>query len=403
MRKIPIAQVAYRSEWALAKFFDALALGTIQERFELVAVCGVEKTKEEAIVKLREEIINRVRLVAKTGFRVDQRIDEIQSSLRLLDQLVSKLEYHHVNNDPSLIDQFFASDFEAVVVHSRNITHLTYIDGGIKAGKHVLCEKPLIPVLNQRGKPYHDDIAELEDIVRKAPPNCVLMDSEHYSYKQASLVFYENFPKILGGKKIKRVEGELAEIDDPGFGRTKEILSQENCTGLMGDTLCHLLAFISNLGAKPVPVQRKYGNYSGYGVDTYDVVDFEVRDCPDYFTNDAIAQFRVVKFIDLLQTPEKDEKKYIKFTLDDDTEIKLDFRDGEVTKTFNGTTQPVAFRYIPYKNEYVNILNTLYESIVNGTQPRTTFTHSLATLNAIHQAYCLPSANNIHEEVYKPK
>jgi predicted dehydrogenase len=316
------------------------------------------------------------------------------------------VDYFKVNTINSLPDRLYASGIDAVVVHSLNPTHLGYIVNAIEHGKHVLCEKPLVPVLDRFGKPSSKELDELEGIVQKKDPKVILMDAEHYSHKKPAIIFYENFWEIVGTSKIRRVEGEIKETDDPHFWRTKEILSGNNQTGILGDTMCHLLAFISNLGGRAIPQKRRYDLFEDdqvqYHTDTYDEVDFSIENVNgDYFTKDASASFVVCKFMDRFQQPQTKESKFIKFILNDNSEVVINFAEGSIKKVKDGQEKSYSFRYPLSGNEYVNILHCFYEGICNEVSPITGFGNSIRTLRSILSSYQLPNGDNARVKVYK--
>jgi predicted dehydrogenase len=396
-KKIRLVQVAYKSEWALAKFFQALQDEEIAKKFELIAICGRESTKEKTINSLELAIKERVTMISKEKFRSINREKEIDSAVGLMKQLAKdQIQYYPVNGNQTLPHEIYKNNFDALVIHSKNITHLGYIFDGIKHGKHILCEKPLVTVLDARGRPKIKDLEELTDITNNIK-ELTLMDAEHYSYKQASLIFYENIQELLGGSKIKKIEGCIKERDDPDFGRTKDVLQAQNETGLLTDTCVHLLAFISNLNGKPMPTGIKYGIYPKYDVETYIETDYKIEGDSPYFTKDATANLTVGKFIDKFKIPEIDESKFIKFTLEDESQIIINFREGSVKK--NGVEYD--FRYSISNNEYVNILNHFNTAIRNNQKPLTDFKKSINTLQSIYDTHKSFLLNTPPSEIYK--
>jgi predicted dehydrogenase len=405
-RIIKLAQIAYMSEWALAKFFESLKSDGIPDRFRLGAVCGQEPNRENAIDNLRKGIETRLNSLAKSGFRQGNRRYEIVNCVGLIDYLRERsIKYFRVNGNDSLPPQIYKLGIDAVVIHSLNTSHLGYITDAHAHGIHVLCEKPLVPVLVRGNRPYDGDLARLEDLASKTPEGLVMMDAEHYSYKLPSLVFYENLEEILKGRRIVNVEGEIKETDNPYLPRTQDILSLKNCTGILGDTMCHLLAFISNLGGKAKPIKRVYDEFKDkkvqYHTDTYDHVDFEIEDLgTGYFAKDAKASFKVGKFADRFAEPAKKESKFIRFVLEDESEIILDFKAGAIRSRRGCEEMDYSFRYQIDRNEYVNILHAFYASIINKTQPRTSFRRSALTLRAILESYRLPEDVNVCGGIY---
>lgn len=393
---LKMMQVAYSAEWALSKYFGAVVDEGIMKRFLLTSISGRENAIDEAIARLASEIYKRNIDVASAGG--EKRNVEVQN--RNAQILIGKLQnlevpYFKINGTCTLPDEAYDLA-DVVVIHSKNTTHVDYIREAIQRGKHVLCEKPIVATLDASGNPIDSQFKELEQILAAHKDSkLVLMDAEHYSYKTASLTFYEKIDQILHGRKIVEIYGEILEKDDPFHKRTKMILNPENGTGLMGDTMCHLLAFISNLGGTSTPESREYSKFSGkndqgdsvdYKVDTYNDVNFRVEGC-HYIRDGAKAEFKVGKFIGLMKDEKKAESKYIEFKLDDNSTVRLDFRNGSVVEK-NGSSEKKFFPlYSVNSNEYVNILHHFYHAIKHGTQPLTAMQNSMRTMDAIIRAY----------------
>lgn len=377
-------QIACDSEWAIKRFFGAIRDKRLQKLFQLVAVCGIQKDAKEAIESLEKGIIG------------NGSPEEMKENARFLRQklLSEEFLYFHVNGDCSLPEELYEKGPEIVVIHSKNTTHLGYITDGIKHKKNVLCEKPLVPVLDENGNPTEKYLKELEKIVETTNGGLVLMDAEHYSQKKASIIFYENLEDILKDennktRKIKSIEGSLIEIDNPYKWRTLAVLSIENQTGLLGDTMVHMLSFISNLRGRAIPVYREYDKFEDkkvkYDVDTYNQVEYKIENAGrNFFTEEAKASLTVAKFADKAG---KEDKKEIKFVLDDNSKIVLDFKTGSVTKTKNSKTKSYSEKSIISSNEYINVLNHFYNSLSTGQKPLTSFDNSLLTLRAIYNTY----------------
>jgi predicted dehydrogenase len=434
-QKIAMSQVAFKSEWALAKFFKAYFDNEeIKEKFDLKYILGREKSKPEAISALICGLRARVKILEKNPeWRNEQRLAEMNSILDIIEGLQSgSIDYFSVHGT-HLVPPEVYDNVELSIIHSQNKTHLEYILDGLNNHKSILCEKPLVPTVMADGRADKEGIQRLEEIIETAPKDLTLMDAEHYSYKPGSLRFYQNLTEILTDDngnplKIKKIEGECKEIDDPTHNRTKSILDfKTSGTGLMGDTMCHLLAFISNLGGKAIPEFREYDMYHDtkngfqYNADTYNHVDFKVQNrengindsvtipAREYFTEDCTASFEVAKFINLMkiageETEEKPkESKFIRFTLEDDSQVTINFRNGVVNRKYSpGVSR--EYRKEDEKissNEYVNILNHIHDSIRQGKKPITDFRNSAVTLRSIMESYALPEEVNKKVEIYQ--
>jgi predicted dehydrogenase len=413
LNKIKLVQIAYKSEWALARFFEALKNPDISSKFFLETICGREASDTDAVDALTKRITEIKKAIEAKEWRAEQRNKEMENANYLISLLASKkIKYCQVRKDTRLPQAVYDHDFgKALVVHSLNITHTNYIRDGLLHKANILCEKPLTTVVDIEGNPDDSSIRSLETIVRNLKGDLVLMDAEHYSYKKPSLIFYEKLEQLLADKngnirKIKKVEGEIMEIDKPDWKRTREILSFErNQTGLLGDTMCHLLAFISNLGGRAIPEERTFDCYPGFDADTLNNVKYKIINSDllkNYFAQNATADLRVAKFIDKIKGTKKDvkESKFIKFILEDNSSITLDFKQGTLTKDGKDCSY---FRYAVSGNEYVNILNIFHEAIEDKRKPLTDYRSSMDTLQSTFETYALPEEKNRRIRVYKTK
>ena len=384
---IPTIQIAYNPEWAIKKFFGAIRDKEINRKFQLFAVCGVEKNSKKAMENLERGIINNGNSEV-----------EKENAKSLKQNLESgEIRYYQVNGKCSLPTELHQSKAQVVIIHSKNTTHLNYIRDAVLNGKHVLCEKPLVPVLDKEGKATDKYLRQLELIVESVGES-ILMDAEHYSNKKASIIFYQNLKEILKQRKIRLVQGELLEVDNPYKWRTLDVLSRENQTGLLGDTMVHLLSFISNLQGRAIPIRREFSCFKDdkveYGVDTYNEVQYKIENTGKaVFTKDAQAHLKVGKFINLAG---REESKKITFFLDDNSEIGLDLKAETVVRKKDGEAKDYQQKSPISSNEYINLLNQLNFSIFNHSPPLTHFKNSILTLRAIYESYKIGEKTKVY-------
>lgn len=395
-RRLKIGQIACSSEWALTKFFESLRTEEINEKYSLEFIAGIEPTEREAVRTLLEGMAQKFQLMENNpNFRGGQFLKIINNSTNLLTRLNNgEIAYIHVNGDNSLPEELHEG-LDAIVIHSSNLSHLGYVEDAAKHGTHVICEKPLVPVLDSKGNSDWSYFNRLKKVTNEADVH--LINAEHYSVKPSSCYFYNQFKKLVGGRKIVGIEGALLELDDPKLPRTKDILSLRNQTGLMGDTMCHLAAFVSNLGGVLIPVDREFAKYSEFDVDTYNNVKYEIEDTAGNFGSGARAKFVIGKFIDKFVDPMDEESKYMNFELDDCSNIRIDFRSGE----FRVDDFVLANGANPFhSNEYVNLLNSFYSKVHGEDVLMTSFESSLNTIESTLRAYELPPEHNREVRVY---
>lgn len=365
--------VAYASEWLRKRMLPALNDKTISSLYKVIGVSGNEET---------------------TG-KAKQRLTEIGGpvELALAAQLGSGIAYYHVNGENSLPLEVYSGNRKTVYICSKNNTHLPYITDAVMKGANVICEKPLAPILDESGNAYFEGLRKLKHLAKVgAEKGLVLMDSEHYSYKPVSLTFYRHIREILSGRKIKRVEGEIREVDNPDDKRTRSLLNRASRTGILTDTGVHLLSFISNLEGKARAVNATYGFYNGYDVETSANVNFDIFSQNGFFARGATAHLVVEKFIDKKTTPEGKPTKYIRFTLENtsnkpDETIELDFVQGTITQHRGRTRIPLDIDPSFDKNEYINILTHFNEVLQHREQPLTPFSNSICTLESLFDVF----------------
>jgi len=370
-----VAQIACKSEWALARFFDAIFY-SLSDRFELTTICDVEHEPYGAI---NGAIKNRIEDIRLNAWRSEQRLKEIKSLADILCSLGQKeIDYKQVNGNCTLPKEVY-DNCDMVVIHSPNTTHLNYAEDALNHGKNVVCEKPLCSLLRDKDR---GNLNKLEELVNQAEEKKLqFLDAEHYSYKKQSMIFYDKAEELIkDGWTVTRVSGEIAEIDNPELERTKSVLSKKNGTGLLLDTGVHLMSFMSSLGAEYENAKAKFG-YKGYDVDTF--CDFGFNLTGRRFNRRA--ELRVVKFIDKLSDRKEyedsngnvKESKYIEFIFSRNGEtatLKANWTGKKVE--FNG--QELQGDY--HENECVNFFNHIDKC-------RTSARNSLKNLKVISELY----------------
>ncbi len=429
-QKIRFKQFGYTSEWALAKFFPALFDYGLLEKFELVAICGREADKNQVRDRLLEEKMKRIKVLQNgRDWRVENTIKEIESCFNLYLNFNNGWNYEDIttglNGD--------GADYDAGIIHTANIFHINQLNILMERGKHILCEKPLIVVTNDKHKADRPQLDELEQLVEKYGADLILMDAEHYSAKRATITFYERVGDMIAKYgHISKIEGYTLEKDDPSKDRTKKLLSRNNRTGLLLDMGVHLFGIISNIEGEVGAIgHAEYGTYPGdknipsYDTETTVNTAFGIKG--NLFSDSAEGEFTFVKFSDRLKghyvkilkekigdeltlSPEgkiAEDYKKIKITFENGqngncengnqnnsdqnrkttrktTVVTIDFRKGTVTDNQNKVWYSHSE---PSLEEYVNILNDFYTAIERHQQPRTNFEHSIQNLEAIYRVY----------------
>lgn len=442
---IKFKQFGYTAEWALAKFFPALFDYGLLDKFDPVAICGREADKNQVRSRLLNEKTKRINVLHNgKDWRMENTIKELESCLNLYLKLGNGWNYE--NTATGLNGS--GADYDAGIIHTANIHHIVQLKTLMERGKHILCEKPLIVVTDDKHKADRSQLDKLELLVEKYGTNLILMDAEHYSAKKATITFYERLGDMIANYGlISKIEGYALEKDDPSKDRTRKLLSQDNRTGLLLDMGVHLFGIISNIEGKIGAIDHaKYGVYPGnetipsYDTETAVNTAFDIKG--NHFGNSAVGEFTFVKFSDRLKdhyvrilkerigdelalSPEgkiAEDYKKIKITFENGqtenhengnldnsdqngkttektTVVTIDFRKGTVTDNHNKEWYSYSN---PSSEEYVNILNDFYLAIQRHQQPRTNFEHSIQNLEAIYRVYRdFPFQNN-QCGVYQP-
>lgn len=401
-------QVAYKSAWAIDTFFAALSNEHIAENFELSAVSGLEKDLGAAVFSLEEAIDYRE---AQLPYQPDKRKDRIRGQIKtargLLDDLIKKKVRYVSSNELKELGEEIRNIADAIVIHSVNPSHLEQINFGREHQLHVICEKPLVPILDKNGKSSREELDELSWIVNSGNP-ALLVDAEHYAYKPSSMMFYKNVMDLITSP-IKRVVGEIMEIDHPNYRRTTQVLSRDNRTGLVTDTMGHLVSFITNLGAEIVPTDVKFASYPGYNVETYADAKYRVKALNNRFTKDATAELKVAKFIDRFKELRDVETKFIRFEFEktdavgNPDYVQVNLNNGGIFVKKNGVEIYVKDEVPANPNEYVNLLTRVNYAIRNGDHSAvpTNARNSLTTLDAMVKTYECFERNPQKVDVYR--
>lgn len=429
-QKIHLVQVAYTSEWAVTKFFSALFNHEhgLAEKYVLKAIAGGERDQTEAWRRMIKEAEQRLERVKQQNGSGKKELKDLITTLTLAGK--EDIKYFPLDRKGNTLpEHIYKDDFcDAVVIHSANPSHLNYIRYAIRHGLHVLCEKPLVPVIDRLGTATRDDLDELvrinDDRMRQnqdqpekryvVAPDAeqfsinrhdkkkyvIAMDAEHYATKKAALMLLEHIGHMRERYgKIVKIEGCVDEIDDPVSERTHSILSLENRTGLLADTGIHLMSVIGALGGEAFRIYKAaYGAYPGYDVETSADVTMTVRDTGGgTFAGEIPCELHVAKFVDRMKTP-RPEKKIITFTFENEQEVTANFKAGTVC-TKNGGEWGLRKEANP--NEYVTILLDFYDAIRQGKEPHTSFSASIKTLDALHRIYsAFPVKENCNNEIY---
>lgn len=176
--------------------------------------------------------------------------------------------FHEISFHTDNLDIFF-SKVDAVYIASPHLTHADYIRKALNAGKHVLCEKPMVLSASEA--------KELFDLA--AQKGLVLMEAIKTAYAPA---FHQLMAVVKSGAigSVKDIEASFTKLMS---GEYRE-LKPENAGGSVTELATYtLLPIIKLLGTKYKDVHF-YSHYSkGVDVFTRGVVQYE----------NAISTFKV--------------------------------------------------------------------------------------------------------------
>lgn len=396
-----LAEVAFSSEWFLAKMFHALEESEIRELFELKTIAGRQPDKEAAIrrmLELRSEKENEnvhMDYARRNGSAEIQSLSSLEAMLR-----GNKLDYFVVDERTGTIDDKIFDNCDGIYISTNNATHAKLILQAAERGIPVLCEKPLCVLLDENLRATDSQLVEIRSLVNR---NIVLLDAEHYSYKAAAQNFYRNIENILHGREIVKIKGEIIECDSPSKGRNLKLLSKKSRTGLLTDTGVHPLSFVANLGYYAVPEDAEYGIFEGIDVEAGKRVAYEAEtSCKATYVlhPDKTSQKRVIRdgakfeleVEKFGQYRRLGKSKKLVLTLSDNSTLTLDFDDkeGKICEDANGIIIPHRPITPVNPSEYINILQEFNRAIDNPSyHALTDFRNSIRTLQSIYETYKL--------------
>ncbi len=411
MNPIRLTEIAYSSEWFLAKLYPALKHDEIKDLFQLVSVGGRQKDVQSVLERIAEikklkekEKAEESNYAKRNNSAETQSLDSIETRLR--ENTLDYFPFESHGEEVVLPTKMFENS-DAIYICTTNVTHPGTISEAIKAKKPILCEKPVCIVLGKDGIADNNQLSRLENIAQTLYSDAIIIDAEHYSYKPSSMNFYRNIEKILNGREVVEIRGEIIEHDSPAKDRVVKLLSQESRTGLLTDTGVHLLSFASNLGYRATPIKAEHGMFHGkcqesdkeirYNTETATKATYELNadtETPNrYIRNGTMFYLTVEKFG---QYSGMTKSKKLNLNLSDGSTLTINFDDknGNLSETRDspdglvGTiiTHPLT----PGINssEYVNILKEFERTIRNPNQRALTdFKNSLRTMKAIYETY----------------
>ena len=149
----------------------------------------------------------------------------------------------HFNN----YDEFLKSDIGAVYISSANVNHYQQVIKAAKAGKHILCEKPLAM-----------NLSEAEEMVKTCEPNNVQL-SINYVYR-----FH---PLIIKSKEIitNQMLGKIVSINlsfniDAPPGSNFRFTKSQSGGGALRDLGTHMIDLLRYFGGEIVSINGVVDN-----------------------------------------------------------------------------------------------------------------------------------------------
>ncbi len=124
---------------------------------------------------------------------------------------------------------------DAVYVASPNSSHFWYSTRALKAGKHVLCEKPIVCSMEE-GESLRSIIEECKHLY-----GCRYMPVDHYLYKEEVLRLLRRPPSDVIWAEMRIIEERRPEESGRGW------LLKTECGGVGMDLMVHLLTIASHL------------------------------------------------------------------------------------------------------------------------------------------------------------
>lgn len=194
--------------------------------------------------------------------------------------------FAHAHNIPRVLDSYDAlvndSEIDAIYNPLPNALHYEWTVKALRAGKHVLCEKPIA-----------SNAREAEEMARVAQETgCVLMEAFHYRYHPLA----QRVKEILDSGEIGKVVELEADFFIPLFLRPKDIrFDYALAGGATMDTGCYCVNILRYLGNGEPRVVNAHARLSSPHVDRLMRAELEFENGVKANLGCSLAAFPPVK------------------------------------------------------------------------------------------------------------
>jgi predicted dehydrogenase len=215
---------------------------------------------------LRIGILGAARIVPPALIRPAQKISDVQVVAVAARAEARARDFAHEHKIPRVLASYDAlindSEIDAIYNPLPNSLHCEWTVRALRAGKHVLCEKPLA-----------SNAREAEEMTRAAEESgCVLMEAYHSRYHP----LFQRVLDILASGEIGTLRAIEADFFIPLFFRGNDIRFQYALAGgATMDTGCYCIHLIRNLSGMEPHVVRAEARLSSPQVDRLMRAEFQ--------------------------------------------------------------------------------------------------------------------------------
>lgn len=208
--------------------------------------------------RLRFGILGAARIAPNALLKPARAVNEVQVTAVAARDLNKARRFAQAHNIPRVLDSYDAlvndADIDAIYNPLPNALHCEWTVRALRAGKHVLCEKPIA-----------SNAREAEEMARRAEEaGRVLMEAFHYRYHPLA----RRVKEILDSGEIGTAQELQAEFFIPLFLRPNDIrFDFELAGGGAMDTGCYCVNLIRYLGGKEPRVVSASAKLSSPQVD----------------------------------------------------------------------------------------------------------------------------------------
>lgn len=284
---------------------------------------------------------------------------EVSAVVDVLPYEVIKERFSMLGIEPSYFSprefEKFLDFVDAVYVASPNSSHFWYSTRALKAGKHVLCEKPIVCSMEE-GMSLKSIVEECKSLYGSK-----YMPVDHYLYKEEVIRLLRRPPSDVVWAEMRIIEEKKPQESGRGW------LLRPECGGVGMDLMVHLLTIASHL-SESLTLRKAWRLSEREGeAETYMAALFEASG--GMWHSNGRLWMEVAKGLPSV-------RKEIVIKVSDGRTLKIDLTSQDIVE--GGRRYPLPRR------EYINILDDFTAYVGSGSAPLISTDKTLyATLSAV--------------------